>query len=67
MSDSARQTAVQPNGVDCGPYVHHHLDTVFQTGNPRKILEHFTVRACLAVPFLASRCLLQPGRVAPTQ
>ncbi|KIO20919.1 hypothetical protein M407DRAFT_29474 [Tulasnella calospora MUT 4182] len=35
-------TAVQPNGVDCGPYVHHHLDTFFQTGNPQKIREHFT-------------------------
>ncbi|KAG8930346.1 gamma-tubulin [Tulasnella sp. 417] len=35
-------TAVQPNGVDCGPYVHHHLDTFFQTDNPRKILEYFT-------------------------
>ncbi|KAG9013178.1 hypothetical protein FRB90_006150 [Tulasnella sp. 427] len=34
-------TAIQPNGIDCGPYVHHHLDTFFQMGNPQKIMDHF--------------------------
>lgn len=36
------QTAMQPNGFDCGLYVWHHVDAFFQHSS--RVLSHFNVR-----------------------
>ncbi|KAG8934649.1 hypothetical protein FRC01_001385 [Tulasnella sp. 417] len=36
------ETAQQPNGSDCGLYVHHHLRTFLAVSNPERIIRHYT-------------------------
>ncbi|KAG8899884.1 hypothetical protein FRC00_000742 [Tulasnella sp. 408] len=35
------ETAQQPNGSDCGLYVHHHLRTFLAVSNPERIILHY--------------------------
>ncbi|KAG8937603.1 hypothetical protein FRC00_003552 [Tulasnella sp. 408] len=37
------ETAQQPNGSDCGLYVHHHLRTFMAVSNPEKIISHYQI------------------------
>ncbi|KAG8912687.1 hypothetical protein FRC01_004953, partial [Tulasnella sp. 417] len=39
---SVPETAQQPNGSDCGLYVHHHLRTFLAISNPERIIRHYT-------------------------
>ncbi|KAG9010850.1 hypothetical protein FRB90_007599 [Tulasnella sp. 427] len=45
---SINKTAIQPNGLDCGPYVHHHLNTFFQTGMPAQLHSHYNGLATMS-------------------
>ncbi|KAG8977492.1 hypothetical protein FRC05_001350 [Tulasnella sp. 425] len=35
------ETAQQPNGSDCGLYVHHHLRSFMAASNPERIIPHY--------------------------